>query len=338
MIMKKYTSLDKKLNYDFEILDHDSNTDWKDFELLGKSVYPKEFEILINESSTWGGWDYVTEDNGTCFLDDVIFLLKDNKRIGCAVVAKQYNIYKNINIRKHTLSLKYLIVDPAIKDTNASTCLLNGVFDYAKDNNYEQLEFVADIDTKKFKEADNVYFSNGINSISVNKGKNDGIKKVFFRCDVDAQLRDISKAVFESFKKFCKKDISALDEKILEDEISKRYFGIVKSKKKLTKDDIERIKKSTLLKDLSITLKDMVKNKNDVDPTRKTIEWLKYNKVIKTIMPTLKKSTGTNDLSKVQYFDKVERIMCGVADELKNETNVSLIKNNLDNGELSRLQ
>lgn len=101
---------------------------------------------------------------------------------------------------------------------------------------------------------------------------------------------------------------------------------------------LKKIKQSPLLKDLSITLKDMVKNKNEADPTRKTIEWLKYHKVIKTILPVIKKSGVVSDLSKVQHFDKVERIMCGVADELKNEINVSLIKNNLDSGELSRLQ
>lgn len=336
--MKTYTSLDKNINYNFEILDHDSDTDWKDFEFLGKSVYPKEFEILSNESSIWGGWDYVTEDNGSCFLDDVIFLKQDNKRIGCAVVAKQSNIYKDINIRKNTLSLKYLILDPAIKDNNASSYLLNAVFDYARKNDYEQVEFVADIDTRKFKESDNVYLLNGAKSISVNKGKTNTTKKVFFRCDVDSQLRDISKAVFESFKRVYKKDLNAIDEKILENEIAKRYCCIVKSKKKLTKDDIEKIKQSTLLRDLSITLKDMVKNKNEADPTRKTIEWLKYHKVIKTILPVIKKPSVVSDLSKVQHFDKVERIMCGVADELKNEINVSLIKNNLDSGELSRLQ
>ena len=329
-----------KYQYTISLLDHDNEKDWESYVKIGEAVYPKEFSVLNDEAEKMGGWDNYLDENGRVFLDDVIFLEKDGKRIGCAVVATQTALYKDISVRKNTLCLKYLMIDPQQSDDNTTKILLDGVLEYAKDNDYEQLEFFTDIYTKKFKASHNIFMKNGANGVRVfesGREKNRDIKKVFFRCDVNTEYRDYSKAVFESFKRLCKKDLTALDEHILADELSKRYTDLVKARKKLTREEIEAIRKDPIFNDLSISLKDMIRNKQEVNPVKNTINWLKYNRVIKTISRVFKPNTTPNELSRVQHIDKVERILCGVEDQMTNEQNINRLKNNEDCGILKRL-
>ncbi len=333
MLMKKLDNIVTSYS-DFE-----NKHDWIDLELIGKKCKGKSFVELTDKAHIAGGWDKLTAD-GYPYVDDVIFADIDGKKVGFAMVAQQHAMYEDVEVRKDTLNLLNIMVLPEYVGKGVGDKLLEAVFDYGKQMGYTSVELIVKVDINKFNVNKNTYLDNGLQNIktyeNVNSPKNE--KNIYFRADVDASVRNFSKAVYESFKTFVKRDLTALDEQVLAKEISKKYIDIVKSKKKLTKEEIDTIKKDPIFNDLSIGLKDVIKNKDYPEPTVITRSQLTMCKVLKTISSVFKPSSNMcGDLSRIQHTDKVQRILCGVGDQILNEQNQKRIKNNDAFGSLNRI-
>lgn len=328
-----------KMNLKETYLDFDNPEDWSELEKIGIKAKGDSFRNLTEKAHFAGGWEYLTKD-GYPYVEDVIFVEDNGKKVGFAMVADQHSTYEGVDALKNTLNVLNIVVLPEYEKKGVGTKLLQYVFDYGKENDYECVEFICKINPQKFSKSKNEYIKNGLKSVKVYEDvkKSGNAKNIYFRTDVNCDIRNFSSAMFKSFKTYLKKDLTALDEQILEKEISKQYIDIVKSNKKLSKEEINQIKTNPLFKDLSITLADVLKNKDTINPVEKTQQNLKLSKMLKGISSIFKPKTDiAGDISRVQHVEKVDRILCGVKDEMLNEENIKRIKNNETFGSLKRL-
>lgn len=319
------------------LLDKTKIEDWNAMEGIGKKLFPNQFSRLIEKVEKSGGWENLLNEDYN-YVSDVIFAEVNGEKVGCALVNFNHIIFEDVESRKNTLYLQYLMVLPKYQGYGLGTKLLNSVLEYAKENNFNYVELINTINVKKFSTKKNIYCKNNLKNVkaynpyaipmkgSLNKRKQI-YRNIYFRIDVDSDIRDYSKAMFESFKKFYNEDLSALDELVLKNEISKKYCDIIKTKKKLSRDEINEIKNNEIFNDLSVSLTEMIAGKFRYDPTRVAIDSLKVKKMLKTLDVYKKANLENNEsLECVQHFNKIERILCGVSDEILNEKNLAIIK------------
>ena len=262
---------------------------------------------------------------------DVILVKDGDKPVAFVEMTENDNAYEGIEFRKKVCKVLRIAVLDSYLDKGVGLTALQATFDYAKLAKCEYVDLTCKIDTTKFKPGNNEYSQAGFNNIKVYESvvRKPNEKNIYFRADVNSDVRNFSKAMVKSFEKFIKKDLNAIDEQLLVKDISKNYVDIVKTTKKLTKQEITEIKSNPLFKDLSISLKDMLKNNDKDDPTYTTRASISMGKVLKNISSVFKPSTSIiGDLDRIQHTDKVQRILCGVADEMINKQNNQRLKNN----------
>lgn len=262
---------------------------------------------------------------------DVILVKDGEKPVAFVEMSENDNAYEGIEFRKKVCKVMRIAVLNDYKDKGVGLTALQSTFEYAKLAKCEYVDLTCKIDTTKFNPNKNEYSQAGFNNIKVYENiiKKPNEKNIYFRADVNSDVRNFSKAMVKSFEKFIKKDLTAIDEQLLVKDISKNYVDIVKTTKKLTKTEIAEIKSNPLFKDLSISLKDMLKNNDKDDPTYTTRASITMGKVLKNISSVFKPSTSIiGDLDRIQHTEKVQRILCGVADEMVNKQNIQKLKNN----------
>lgn len=299
----------------------------------------EEFETLAKKCF---GYNFVKLDDRRIYDRplDVILIKDGDTPVAFVEMAEKGNvIYEDIENRAKVCTVLKLGVLDSYKDKGVGLFALQSTFDYAKLAKCNYVELTCKIDTATFKPKNNDYTKAGFNNVKVyeNAVKKNSEKNIYFRADVNCEVRNFSKAMVKSFKTYIKKDLNAIDEQMLVNSISKNYIDIVKTTKKLTKAEIVEIKSNPIFKDLSISLKDMLKNKDVGDPTATTRSNLTMSKMLKTISGIFKPSATPGEISRIQHTEKVERILCGVSDEMLNQQNNDRLKRNDSFEPLKRL-
>ena len=84
--------------------------EWLEFVNIGLKVFGKQFYTFIAMCD--GDYKKLkdVEIKGNKLIDDVLFLEVDGKRVGAAMLAKQHSLMEEVEPRKKTLFLHYLMV------------------------------------------------------------------------------------------------------------------------------------------------------------------------------------------------------------------------------------
>lgn len=297
--------------------------EWLEFVNIGLKVFGKQFYTFIAMCD--GDYKKLkdVEIKGNKLIDDVLFLEVDGKRVGAAMLAKQHSLMEEVEPRKKTLFLHYLMVLDGCRGCGYGTTLLQGVLDYAKQNGYEYVELINTIDLSKFSVDGNIYFQNDFTAVNFYAPKNrvsNNSYNIFFRIDVNSNVRNFSRALFRSFENLKLAEPGALTELVLKQELEKQIVDVLSVTKTLTKQELEKIRNSELFSDLTITLKSLLLKKTDPEPEMSVRNAIKVKAILKQLSPTLKPTTTLNqDLPKVYHLKAIERILCGFTDERLNK-------------------
>lgn len=302
----KVTQLNKK-----------SSSDWENLESIALRVFPRQFRKMMLIPETGRLQD--VKINGHDFIDYALFLEKDGKKVGCATLNRQHAIFGDVEPRPDTLYLSYLMMLEEESGLGYGTQLLKAVLDFAKQNGYKYIELINTINMDMFDPKHNIYLQNKFNALALYSPKNklrDENYNLYFRIDVDSSLTNFSKALYLSYNKFRKMSESRITEVKLKRDLEKQYCDILSLTQSLTKQDLEEIKNNPLFNDLTITLSSLLQHKKKEAPEVPVRNGVKVGKMLKTInLGISKPSSSQNIVPKIYHFDKIDRILCGFADE-----------------------
>lgn len=304
-------------------LNKEEPDEWLEAENIALKVFPIQMRAVL--AMCEGSFENLKtfKHKGNTFIDDILFVEVEGERVGCAMVAKQHSLMDEIEPRKNTLFLHFLMVLEEYRGHGVGTALLSGVFDYARQNGYDYVELINTIDLSKFKIDNNIYFQNDFNAINLYSPKNKMDKNnfnVFFRLDVDMDVRNLSKALYSSFKKLKLVEPSALNDLVLKNELEQNYVDIVSVMQPLTKKDLAEIKENPIFADLVVTLKSLLNKKNEPEPEQTVRDAVKVGAMLKQLNSGIKSATLQNiNIPKIYHDKMIERILCGFCDERLNE-------------------